>query len=109
MPRTVFSLAAVMSMAVGFSSLAWALPSESRQADLLHLLKHDCGSCHGMTMKGGLGPPLLPAALRPRGDEELITTILEGVPHTPMPPWKSELTDDDARWILRVLREGASQ
>jgi mono/diheme cytochrome c family protein len=29
----------------------------ARQAELLHLLKHDCGSCHGMTRKGGLGPP----------------------------------------------------
>ncbi len=32
--------------------------STQRQQELLHLLKHDCGSCHGMTLKGGLGPDL---------------------------------------------------
>jgi len=37
-----------------------------RQTELLYLLKHDCGSCHGMTRKGGLGPALLPANLRDR-------------------------------------------
>ena len=38
-------------------------PPPARQAELLHLLRHDCGSCHGLTLKGGLGPPLLPATL----------------------------------------------
>ena len=37
---------------------------EARQAELIHRLKHDCGSCHGMTMKGGLGPPCCPAIWR---------------------------------------------
>jgi hypothetical protein len=32
-----------------------------RQKELIHLVRQDCGSCHGMTLQGGLGPALLPA------------------------------------------------
>jgi len=34
--------------------------SAERQTELLYLLKQDCGSCHGMTLQGGLGSSLLP-------------------------------------------------
>ena len=78
----------------------------SRQQYLINLLKQDCGSCHGMTLKGGLGPALLPENLREKPDEMLILTILEGRPGTPMPPWKSELSRDDAAWLVKQLRSG---
>lgn len=61
---------------------------EQRQQELLHLVKHDCGSCHGMTLKGGLGPSLLPESLKNKPDELLFVTILEGRHGTPMPPGK---------------------
>ncbi|MDX2370482.1 MAG: hypothetical protein QNK36_19105, partial [Colwellia sp.] len=32
--------------------------SNPRKAQLTHMVKQDCGSCHGMTLKGGLGPAL---------------------------------------------------
>jgi cytochrome c55X len=78
----------------------------TRQAELLYLLKHDCGSCHGMTLKGGLGPSLLPAALVGKPDELLVTTILDGRANTAMPPWKNMLTHDEAEWLTVQLREG---
>ena len=81
-------------------------PSGARQAELLHRLKHDCGSCHGLTMKGGLGPPLLPARLAGRSRDELVAVILDGVADTPMPPGQGELTADEASWLVRVLQEG---
>jgi cytochrome c55X len=84
-------------------------PSPARQAELLHRLKHDCGSCHGLTLKGGLGPPLLPERLAARQREELVAVILDGVPETPMPPWQGELTSDEARWLVQVLQEGVAQ
>ncbi len=85
---------------------AVATPSDDRQAELIHRVKHDCGSCHGLTMKGGLGPPLLPARLADRSDGDLMEVILDGVPGTPMPPWRGELSEDEARWIVRALKEG---
>ena len=70
------------------------------------LLRHDCGSCHGLTMKGGLGPPLLPGTLAGKDEAALATIILDGVPGKPMPPWRFELQPDEARWLVDRLREG---
>ena len=80
--------------------------SDKRQQELLHLLKHDCGSCHGMTLKGGLGPSLLPEDLKIKPDELLFVTIREGRAGTPMPPWKSQLSEDDVNWLIKQLRKG---
>lgn len=71
-----------------------------------HLLRHDCGSCHGMTMKGGLGPALLPATLRDRDEDGLVQMILYGNPAKAMPPWGALLTETEARWIVRRLKRG---
>jgi cytochrome c55X len=79
-------------------------PPPQRQAELRHLLDHDCGSCHGLTRKGGLGPALSPATLADRDDDLLIDTILFGRHGTPMPPWEFELTRDEAAWIVERLR-----
>ena len=87
---------------------AAAAPSPERQDALIHRLKHDCGSCHGLTLKGGLGPPLLPSTLALRDDEALVEVILEGIAGTPMPPWQGELSTDEARWLVRILKEGAA-
>lgn len=78
----------------------------SRQSELMYLLKHDCGSCHGMTMKGGLGPSLLPAALSGKPTALLVTTIMEGRTNTAMPPWKNMLTHDEAEWLAAQLQQG---
>jgi len=80
--------------------------SPDRQAGLLHLLRQDCGSCHGMTMKGGLGPELLPATLADKPDETLVGIILDGVPGTPMPPWRPLLAPAEVTWMVKRLKEG---
>jgi len=81
----------------------------NRKDELVHLLKHDCGSCHGLTMKGGLGPSLLPTALAGKDDALLVETILEGRPGTPMPPWRSQLSPAEAAWLVQALRAGPPQ
>ena len=78
----------------------------ARQAELLYLLKHDCGSCHGMTRKGGLGPPLLPGNLRDRPPMLMENTVLDGRPGTPMPPWRVLLTEQEAHWLVEAMRRG---
>lgn len=100
--------AAVLSLGalLGWSALAYGEPAEARRDVLLHRLKHDCGSCHGMTMKGGLGPPLLPASIAGKSDEDLATVIRKGLPGTPMPPWDFEISQDEALWLVHRLREG---
>lgn len=81
----------------------------ARRAELTHLVRHDCGSCHGMTLKGGLGSPLLPANLAHYSSETVAGFILDGVPGTPMPPWRGNLSTDDALWIATRLKEGFSE
>lgn len=104
MPKT--ALALLVGIGVGWSGMALGEPPQPRQAELLHRLKHDCGSCHGMTMKGGLGPPLLPVAIAGKSDDVLVEAILRGLPGTPMPPWDFELSQDEALWLVRRLKEG---
>ncbi|MGE5505527.1 MAG: c-type cytochrome [Actinomycetota bacterium] len=82
---------------------ALADPAPARQVELRELVAEDCGSCHGMTRKGGLGSPLLPETLGAMSQEAVVETILEGRPGTPMPPWKTMLSRDDALWIARNL------
>jgi len=84
---------------------AMAEVAPDRQAALQHMVTQDCGSCHGLTMKGGLGSPLTPAALAEAAPETLATIILDGLPGTAMPPWRPLLTDEEAIWIARYLKE----
>ncbi len=74
--------------------------------DLVHLVRQDCGSCHGLTLQGGLGPALTPEALRERPREGLLATILGGRPGTPMPPFGSLLREEEAAWIVDQLLRG---
>jgi cytochrome c55X len=85
---------------------ALAEPPELRQAELIYRVRHDCGSCHGMTLKGGLGPPLLPSAIAARSDDVLANVILHGLPGTPMPPWDFEISREEAEWLVHRLKEG---
>ena len=100
---TVSLLAALLGFA---ALLAVAEPSPARQKELIHLVRQDCGSCHGMTLQGGLGPALLPANLADKPAESLVATIVHGRPGTPMPPWHRFLAEDEARWIVAKLMAG---
>jgi cytochrome c55X len=91
------------------SGVLQAAPDAPRQQELRYLLKHDCGSCHGMTLQGGLGPALTPQAIQNKTNDLLLSAILDGRSGTPMPPWRGLLTEDEARWLVLLLREGTSQ
>jgi cytochrome c55X len=87
-------------------ALAADAPGAGRRAELVNLVRQDCGSCHGMTLKGGLGPPLTREALRDKPPAGLVTTVLYGRPGTPMPPWREFVSGVEAEWIVRQLQEG---
>ncbi len=92
----------LMSIAMGVQ----ADPTVERQTQLINLLRQDCGSCHGMSLKGGLGPSLLPDAMTAKPVEFLRQTILEGRRGTPMPPWRGLLSVDEVSWLVDQLRNG---
>ena len=98
-------LAAAVLLALAAAQPAWAEePNAARRAKLERVVRDDCGSCHGMTLKGGLGSPLLPESLAGTSDDAIAATILDGRPGTPMPPWRGLLSDQDVRWIVRYLK-----
>ncbi len=108
MPDT---LGKAFRLAVMFLGLAACFPltaeiDEERAGELRHLLIQECGSCHGLTMRGGLGPALTPEALEDRHDIGLRAIILHGVPGTPMPGWNWKLSEEEAQWLVDLLREG---
>lgn len=80
--------------------------TKARQEQLTHIVKQDCGSCHGMTLKGGLGPALLVENMQDKPVLFIQNTILYGRAGTAMPPWKSLLTEQEALWIAEQLKQG---
>jgi cytochrome c55X len=95
---------------LGFNPLALAeepvTPSTERTRELVRMVRQDCGSCHGLTLRGGLGPALLPETLRDRPPDGLKYTILLGRPGTAMPPWQPFLSEAEAEWIVAQLLRG---
>lgn len=70
---------------------------------LERLVLQDCGSCHGLTLKGGLGPDIRPQSLEHYEADVLTGVILDGIPGTAMPPWRPLITEDEAAWIADYL------
>ena len=89
--------------------LAFALPVQAgevapaRAEELRHMVRQDCGSCHGLRLTGGLGSPITPEALAGRDPDELTLLILDGLPGSAMPGWRPLLTEPEARWIADYL------
>ncbi len=96
----VCALACVLLAAV--PARAGELPP-GRQAELERLVRQDCGACHGLTLGGGLGPALDTGRLEGTGAGALAAIILDGVPGTPMPPWRPLISEGDAKWIADYL------
>jgi cytochrome c55X len=96
-------LTSVSALASGWS------PTPERKTELYNLVIQDCGSCHGLTMKGGLGSPLLPENLDGKDTEALVEIVLDGVSGTPMPPWRTQLGRGEAEWIIEQLKNGLPQ
>ena len=99
--QIVATLFGVLTSLIVLQALSEPLPS--RQAELEHMLRHDCGSCHGMTLKGGLGPALTPDALRNKPRAYIQQSIRYGHPGTPMPPWEGLLSLEDIDYLVDLL------
>lgn len=110
----LFRVCLLPLLLVAYADIAWGepraektfAPTPVRQAELLNLVRQDCGSCHGLHFEGGLGLPLTPAALKDKPVESLSDTILYGRNGTAMPPWKPFLTEAEAGWIVQMLLKG---
>lgn len=102
---TAFVLMSMCSLAAGAANSI----SDERQRELVNLIKHDCGSCHGLTLQGGLGPALTPQALQDRVPGYLARVISDGRTGTAMPPWRELLTAGEVDWIVQLLLTGVPE
>lgn len=99
-------LIATLIMGSMAASAALAEVPKQRQLDITYTVKQDCGSCHGLTLAGGLGPDLRAERLQSKPDEYLATVIKQGIPDTPMPPWQRFFSDEEIQWIVTQLKQG---
>lgn len=105
--RARFAL--VLSCALASPAWADVVPQSGRAAELVRMVRQDCGSCHGMRLTGGLGPALTPEVLRDKPAEGLVATVLYGRIGTAMPPWRPFVSEAEAAWIVEQLRRGFPQ
>jgi cytochrome c55X len=107
---TQWGTIALVFACMGFQAAASAaseyVPDAARRTELIRLVRQDCGSCHGITLKGGLGPALLPETLHDKPAVGLKATILRGRPGTAMPPWDRFVNEQEADWIVDNLQKG---
>lgn len=99
--RSLVTLVLLATPALGDSGV-----TPERAEALENLVRQDCGSCHGMTLKGGLGPDLRHTTLAGLDRDGLAAIVLDGVPGTPMPPWRPLLSEAEALWIADYLLMG---
>lgn len=97
-----------MSVALAGSQPAASRPAiaEVDRARLADLVVQECGSCHGLTLRGGLGRPLTREGLHDRPLDLVRDIILDGLPGTPMPPWRPLLSEQEAAAIAEMLKNG---
>jgi cytochrome c55X len=100
------AFAVLLSSLVPAAVRAQHAPDAQRQRELVRMVRQDCGSCHGMRLTGGLGPPLDAARLAQWPLESLVATIHQGRPGTPMPAWSARLSRADSPWMAQQLPRG---
>lgn len=108
MPDRLPVIAILAALAMPYPAFAGDAAGDHRER-LADLVVQDCGSCHGLTLKGGLGRPITPQALEHMDVETVTAIVLDGLPGTAMPPWRGLVSDADARWIAEGLKEGRFQ
>lgn len=101
----VFLSVALISAYAAAAGAAVAARTE-RERELVRIVRQDCGSCHGLTLAGGLGPALLPQALADKPVDALVATVMNGRPGSAMPGWGRFMDEAEAEWVVRALLAG---
>jgi len=101
-PVTIFFLATFF--AVGAAALDDQKIPVERQQELADFVVQDCGSCHGLTFKGGLGSAFTKEKLEETPEQVLFEVIEKGIEGTPMPAWGPLLKPEEIKWIINYLK-----
>ena len=96
----------LLGASAAFSQGAAPDVGRDRQTQLIRMVRQDCGSCHGIQLTGGLGPALTRDRMADFPLDSLVAVVYHGRPGTPMPGWKSMISEADAHWIAQQLQLG---
>ena len=80
--------------------------TDERQSELLDFVEQNCPACHGIRMRGSIGPALSKANLQYLSVNAVTLTILYGLTDKGMPAWEAQLSERDAYWIAEFLKRG---
>lgn len=105
-PQAAIRTLSATTLALGVALAGAQGVDPARQAELVRVVRQDCGSCHGMRLTGGLGPALTREAMADKPVDSMVATIFHGRPGTPMPGWRLMLSEVEARWIAERLIAG---
>ena len=78
--------------------------TDERQSELLDFVEQNCPACHGIRMRGSIGPALSKANLQYLSVNAVTLTILYGLTDKGMPAWEAQLSERDAYWIAEFLK-----
>jgi cytochrome c5 len=100
MVRRVCAAMAVVAVLLVLPGTALAQAPDGQQ-----IFTENCVPCHGADLAGGVGKPLnAGSAAAGKSDEQLITTITNGVAGTAMPAWGEKLSADEIKAVLAYIR-----
>lgn len=98
-----FLLLAALLIDCAYSVDAQEISVERRQ-ELADFVVQDCGSCHGLTFRGGLGSAFTKRKLEEVPEQVLFDVIENGIEGTPMPAWGPLLKPEEIKWIINYLK-----
>ncbi len=106
-PPTLLHVAVLLAAGLAAAlSVEAAEPQGKRHEHLIKLVRQECGSCHGLTLAGGLGPALLPENIAHKPLDSMVATVMNGRPGTAMPGWSRFISEDEAEWMVRSMMKG---
>jgi mono/diheme cytochrome c family protein len=98
-PHTAIAIALLLLLAPR------ADPVAASDAAAQEVYREKCASCHGDRRYGGYASPLIPRVLGRKSDQTLLQSILQGLPSTQMPHFGQEVDADQARALVKLIRE----
>jgi len=92
------------SNVISFAAALVLTATGAQAMDYAKVYEKECQGCHGPIHQGGVGADIRPKALSKKDDATLVGKILNGVPSTSMPAWKSSFSKADAEGMVKWLK-----
>ena len=94
-----------MPAVTGGEAVPSPAPGGGDPASGASVFAQNCAACHGENAQGGpVGPTLVSAEMKAKGDDDYRQAITNGVAATAMPAWGGRLSTQDIEDVIAFLR-----